>query len=54
MALSLILYRVERAWIRWLKRRSQRTRMTWERFNRMLREMPFPKVRVYRNLWAAP
>jgi RNA-directed DNA polymerase len=53
-ALSLILYRVGRAWRDWLRRRSQRTRMTWERFNRMLREMPFPKVRVYRNLWAAP
>jgi group II intron reverse transcriptase/maturase len=53
-ALSLILYKVERAWIRWLRRRSQRTRMTWERFNRMLREMPLPKVKVYRNLWAAP
>jgi group II intron reverse transcriptase/maturase len=53
-ALRTILVRVERVWIRWLRRRSQRTRMTWERFNRMLREMPLPKVRVYRNLWAAP
>jgi group II intron reverse transcriptase/maturase len=52
-SLSAILYKVERAWFRWLRRRSQRTRMTWRRFNRMLREMPLPKVRVYRNLWAA-
>lgn len=53
-SLSMILHKVKRAWIRWLRRRSQRARMTWERFNRMLRAMPFPKVRVYRNLWADP
>jgi RNA-directed DNA polymerase len=53
-SLSTVLHKVMRAWCRWLRRRSQRTRMTWERFNRMLREMPLPKVKVYRNLWAAP
>jgi group II intron reverse transcriptase/maturase len=52
-ALSAVLYEVERSWFRWLRRRSQRTRMTWQRFHGMLRDMPLPRVRVYRNLWAA-
>ena len=52
-SLSVILYRVERSWFRWLRRRSQRTRMTWKRFHRILRAMPLPKVRVCKNLWAA-
>jgi group II intron reverse transcriptase/maturase len=53
-SLSMFLHKVKRTWIRWLRRRSQRTRMTWKRFDRMLREMPLPKVKVYKNLWAAP
>jgi len=53
-SLSVILVKVEHAWIHWLRRRSQRSRMTWERFHRMLQVMPLPKVKVYRNLWAAP
>jgi RNA-directed DNA polymerase len=53
-SLSALLYKVKCAWHRWLRRRSQRTRMTWDRFNRMLRELPLPEVRVHRNLWAAP
>ena len=51
-SLSIILYRVERSWYVWLRRRSQRSRMTWERFREILRVMPLPRVRVYRNLWA--
>jgi len=51
-SLSMVLYKVERSWFRWLSRRSQRTRMTWKRFNGILRQMPLPRVRVYRNLWA--
>lgn len=53
-SLSMVLRKVNRAWIHWLRRRSQRTRMTWARFNRMLRQLPLPKVKVYKNLWATP
>jgi RNA-directed DNA polymerase len=52
-SLSMLRNKVERTWYRWLRRRSQRTRMTWERFNAILKELPLPPVRVYRNLWAA-
>jgi RNA-directed DNA polymerase len=52
-SLSMLRNKVERTWYRWLRRRSQRTRMTWERFNAILKELPLPPVRVYRNLWTA-
>ena len=52
--LSMILLKVERSWFRWLGRRSQRTRLTWGRFRGILRDLPLPKVKVYRKMWAAP
>ena len=49
--LSMLLKKVERSWFRWLRRRSQRTRMTWKRFSGILKELPLPKVKVYKNMW---
>ena len=39
-------------WHKWLNRRSQRTRMTWERFGRLLEAYPLPAPTVRVNLWA--
>ncbi len=44
-SLSAFVYQVGRLWIRALRRRSQRSRMTWERFSR-LRDNFFPPVRI--------
>lgn len=33
---------LQRSWRRWLNRRSQRGRMTWKRFNRLLKRHPLP------------
>ncbi len=52
-SLSKLRIKVERAWFRRLRRRSQRTRMTWERFRSIMKDFPRPPVKVYRNLWAA-
>jgi RNA-directed DNA polymerase len=52
-SMGIILKKVELCWIKWLRRRSQRTRMTFERFYEMLKAFPLPKVKVYRNLWAS-
>ena len=49
-----LLVKVERAWFRWLRRRSQRSRLTWQRFNSLLKAYPLPPVRVYKDLWADP
>jgi RNA-directed DNA polymerase len=38
-------------WRKWLRRRSQRTRMTWERFNAYLDAHPLPKPTVRTTLW---
>ena len=52
-SLSLLVYWSTRAWHKWLNRRSQRSRLTWERFNDLLRDFPLPRPRVYVNLWSS-
>lgn len=39
-------YRVERVWIKWLKRRSQRSRLPWKRAESLLARYPLPPARV--------
>jgi RNA-directed DNA polymerase len=42
----------ERAWYKWLRRRSNRSRLTWQRFGDLLRAFPLPRPRVKVQLWA--
>lgn len=42
-------YEVRRIWKKWLGRRSQRSRMTWEKFNRLLQRYPLPPTRIRRR-----
>lgn len=39
-------YEVRRLWRKWLSRRSQRGRLTWEAFNRLLTHYPLPPARL--------
>jgi len=48
----VLLETTKRAWHKWLNRRSQRSRMSWERFNQMLKQYPLPNPRVCVQLWA--
>jgi len=41
----------KRAWYKWLCRRSQRKRLTWERFTDLLRQMPLPRPRITVRIW---
>jgi RNA-directed DNA polymerase len=41
----------KRAWYKWLRRRSQRTRLNWERFTAMLRWWPLPRPRITVRIW---
>jgi len=41
---------VKRLLVKWLRRRSQRSRLTWEKFNRMLDRFPLPKPRITHDL----
>lgn len=52
-SLSLLNEKVERAWYKWLNRRSHRSRMNWDRFKDLLRDFPLPEPRVYVDLWGS-
>ncbi|MCA9558948.1 MAG: hypothetical protein KC583_10330 [Myxococcales bacterium] len=39
-------YEVRRLWFKWLRRRSQRTALTWEKFNQVLDRHPLPPARL--------
>ena len=45
-SLSLLVLKAERAWYYWLRRRSHKTRLNWERFGKLLKIFPLPKPRV--------
>ena len=50
-SLACLLWHARRAWYKWLSRRSQRTRWTWERFLALLRDFPLPNPRVIVPIW---
>lgn len=45
-AISRFFYEVRRLWKCWLSRRSQRARLDWEAFNRLLEHYPLPRARL--------
>lgn len=49
-SIALVIRHAERAWHKWLSRRSQK-RMSWKRFKELLRVFPLPRLRVYVQLW---
>lgn len=50
-ALQHLCYAVVLAWRKWLDRRSQRARMTWQRFTKLLRAHPLPAARITVQIW---
>jgi hypothetical protein len=50
-SLTAVVYSARRAWFKWLNRRSQRARLTWERFEDLLRDFPLPEPRIVVNIW---
>ena len=50
-ALGRFLVAVTRAWWKWLSRRSHRARLTWDRFNAILRRYPLPAPRVVHSVY---
>jgi RNA-directed DNA polymerase len=50
-SLRRFLSQVRRSWFKWLNRRSQRARLTWERFDDLLEAMPLPKARIVVSIW---
>ena len=50
-ALSRLRHETQRVWRKWLDRRSQRDRMTWERFWRVSARYPLPPARVVHSVY---
>jgi RNA-directed DNA polymerase len=50
--LSCLAHEVRRIWRKWLDRRSYHAAMTWERFERLLRNYPLPPPIVVRSIYA--
>jgi hypothetical protein len=41
----------KRNWLKWLRRRSNRSRLTWERFDALLERFPLPRPRICVRIW---
>ena len=50
-SLQQVRHHTARVWHKWLTRRSQRSRLNWERFQDLLKAYPLPPARVYASLW---
>ena len=51
--LTFFVRAVERAWQKWLSRRSQHALVTWDRFQRLLAARPLPPPRVVHSVYAS-
>jgi group II intron reverse transcriptase/maturase len=50
-SLQRLQEQVKRAWCKWLRRRSQRTRLNWKRFSELLKQFPLPRPRIRVRIW---
>ena len=50
-SLAVVVHATHGIWRKWLRRRSQRTRLTWERFERLLEVYPLPRPRIRVQVW---
>lgn len=51
-SLERLMQAVRRIWLKWLQRRSQRSTLTWPRFQLLLERYPLPVPRITVQLWA--
>jgi len=50
-SLACLVSVTARVWLKWLRRRSQRTRLTWKRFKQLLERFPLPQPRITVQVW---
>ena len=43
--------RAKKQWYKWLSRRSQKTRLSWQRYNDLLKAFPLPRPRIVVQIW---
>jgi group II intron reverse transcriptase/maturase len=51
-SLAQLVRATKRNWYKWLRRRSNRTRLTWRSFGDILEAFPLPRPRIRKQLWA--
>jgi RNA-directed DNA polymerase len=51
-SLARLIHQAERIWFTALRRRGQRRRLTWKRFNGYLELFPLPRPRIQVQIWA--
>jgi RNA-directed DNA polymerase len=51
LMLERLRHELKRVWRFWLDRRSQRARMTWERFHQLLKWFPLPPPRIVHSVY---
>jgi len=49
--LNRLRYQTGRIWLKWLRRRSDRTKLTWKRFKGVLKTYPLPYARIRVQIW---
>ena len=52
--LQQLTRQVERTWMKWLERRSQRGGMFWAKYKKLLQAFPLPRPRVMVQIWGRP
>ncbi|MGZ7033321.1 MAG: group II intron reverse transcriptase/maturase, partial [Thermoanaerobaculia bacterium] len=52
-SLDVLFHEAIKTWHKWLRRRSQKRGLTWERFKALLRRYPLPRPRIKVQIWAA-
>jgi len=50
-SLKRFVWKAHWSWFKWLNRRSQRARLTWERYEDLLRALPLPTARIVVSIW---
>ena len=50
--IRMVVDRARFDWHKWLNRRSEKSRLKWERFKDLLHDFPLPEPRLMVNLWA--
>jgi group II intron reverse transcriptase/maturase len=50
-SLSLLVDSAKRSWFKWLNRRSQRSRLNWQRYIALLGDYPLPAPKAHFALW---
>ena len=50
-SLERLLVMIRPIWLKWLRRRSQKTRLNWKRYYSLLEQLPFPVPRIRVQLW---